>query len=154
MEKTKTFSTSREIPASVEQVFAAISDPERLARWWGPAGFTNVFNVCEFRVGGHWSYVMHGPNGGKHRNESVFEEIDAPRKIVIQHVSEPKYRLTIDLALSTAGTLVSWFQVFEDSGFACRVEHIVVPANEQNLDRLTAEVLRKSGCQGQVGRCP
>jgi hypothetical protein len=42
-----TFKTSREIPATVEQVFAAISDSERLARWWGPAGFTNTFNVCE-----------------------------------------------------------------------------------------------------------
>src|SRR5271170_926567 len=41
-EKTvTTFSTAREIPASIEQVFAAISDPQRLARWWGPSGFTN-----------------------------------------------------------------------------------------------------------------
>ena len=30
-----TFNTSREIPATVEQVFAAISDPERLARMVG-----------------------------------------------------------------------------------------------------------------------
>lgn len=37
--KTMTpFNTSREIPATMEQVFAAISNPERLARWWGPAG--------------------------------------------------------------------------------------------------------------------
>jgi uncharacterized protein YndB with AHSA1/START domain len=47
-----TFSTSHEIPATVEQVFAAISDPQRLARWWGPAGFTNTFNVFELRNGG------------------------------------------------------------------------------------------------------
>lgn len=47
-----TFNTSREIPATAEQVFAAISDPERLARWWGPAGFTNTFKVCEFKKGG------------------------------------------------------------------------------------------------------
>ncbi|WP_155898004.1 SRPBCC family protein [Allocoleopsis franciscana] len=38
-----TFKTSREIPATMEQVFAAISDSERLARWWEPAGFTNTF---------------------------------------------------------------------------------------------------------------
>jgi uncharacterized protein YndB with AHSA1/START domain len=34
-----TFSTSREIAASVSEVFAAISAPERLARWWGLRGF-------------------------------------------------------------------------------------------------------------------
>jgi uncharacterized protein YndB with AHSA1/START domain len=49
-----TFDTAREIPATVEQVFAAISDPERLAQWWGPAGFTNTFKVCEFKNGGRW----------------------------------------------------------------------------------------------------
>ena len=135
-----TFSTSREIPATVEQVFAAISHPERLARWWGPAGFTNTFSVCEFENGGRWSYVMHGPNGGNYPNESVFAEIESPAKIVIEHVSKPKYRLTIVLAPSAAGTLVSWSQAFEDSDVASRIEHIVVPANEQNLDRLSDEV--------------
>lgn len=140
-----TFSTSREIPATVEQVFAAISDPERLARWWGPAGFTNTFNVCEFKNGGRWSFVMHGPDGRSYPNENVFAEIEPPRKIVVQHVSEPKYRLTIVLAPSAVGTVVSWSQAFESSEVASRMERIVVPANEQNLDRLAAEVLREPG---------
>src|SRR5438552_1429584 len=58
-----TFRTSREIAAPLNQVFAAFSDTQRLARWWGPAGFTNTFNVCEFKSGGRWSFVMHGPDG-------------------------------------------------------------------------------------------
>jgi uncharacterized protein YndB with AHSA1/START domain len=33
-----TFTTSRQIPDTPAQVYAAISDPARLARWWGPAG--------------------------------------------------------------------------------------------------------------------
>ena len=138
-----TFSTSREIPATVDQVFAAFSHPERLARWWGPAGFTNTFSVCEFRNGGRWSYSMRGPDGRTYPNESVFAEIASPRKIVIHHVSEPKYRLTIVLASSAAGTVVSWSQAFESSKIASRLERVVVPANEQNLDRLSVEVLRK-----------
>jgi uncharacterized protein YndB with AHSA1/START domain len=140
-----TFKTSREIPAPVEQVFAAISDPERLAQWWGPADFTNTFNVCEFKSGGRWSFIMHGPNGANYPNENVFAEIEAPNKVVVQHVSEPKFCLTIALAASDTGTLVSWSQAFENSETASRIEHIVVPANEQNLDRLLAEVLRKPG---------
>jgi uncharacterized protein YndB with AHSA1/START domain len=136
-----TFNTSREIPANVEDVFAAFSDPERLARWWGPAGFTNTFNICEFTNGGRWSYVMHSPHGGNPKNESVFEKIEPLKKVVIQHVSEPKYRLTIDLVPSETGTVVSWSQEFENPDVASRIAKIVVPANEQNLDRLTAEVL-------------
>ncbi|HEY4415477.1 MAG TPA: SRPBCC domain-containing protein [Verrucomicrobiae bacterium] len=138
-----TFNTFREIPATVEQVFAAISDPERLARWWGPAGFTNTFNLCEFKNGGRWSFIMHGPNGSNYPNECMFSEVELLRKVVVQHVSEPKFRLTINLEPSSAGTLVSWSQAFESEEMARRVEAIVVPANEQNLDRLAAEVLRK-----------
>lgn len=138
-----TFKTSREIPATVDQVFAAISRPERLSRWWGPAGFTNTFQVCEFKKGGRWSFVMHGPDGKNYPNESVFAEIEAPKKVVIQHVSEPKFSLTIALAPSAKGTVVSWSQAFESAEIASRVEAIVVPANEQNLDRLTVEVLRQ-----------
>lgn len=124
----------------MEQVFAAFAQPERLARWWGPAGFTNTFKVCEFKTGGRWIYTMHGPDGRDYPNESVFAEI-SPAKIVIEHVCAPKYRLTVTLAPSPKGTLVSWLQAFESETVAKAIEHIVAPANEQNLDRLTAEVL-------------
>jgi uncharacterized protein YndB with AHSA1/START domain len=140
-----TFNTSRAIPATMEEVFAAIRDPERLSRWWGPAGFTNTFNVCEFKNGGRWSFIMHGPNGHSYPNENVFAEIESPKKVVVQHASEPKYRLTIMLVPSALGTVVSWAQAFESSDVASRLEHIVVPANEQNLERLSVEVLRKPG---------
>jgi uncharacterized protein YndB with AHSA1/START domain len=137
-----TFKTSRKISATVEQVFAAFQ-PERLARWWGPAGFTNTFSICEFKNGGRWSFTMHGPDGRNYPNANVFAEIEAPMKVVIQHTSEPKYRLTITLEPSAEGTVVFWAQVFESSEVARRIEHIVVPANEQNLERLSAEVLRQ-----------
>jgi uncharacterized protein YndB with AHSA1/START domain len=137
-----TFKTSRKIPATVEQVFAAFQ-PERLARWWGPAGFSNTFHICEFKTGGRWSFIMHGPDGRNYPNENVFAEIEAPLRIVIQHASEPKYLLTITLEPSPDGAVVFWAQAFESSEVACRMEHIVLPANEQNLDRLSAEVLRQ-----------
>ena len=138
------FVTSRLIAAPIEQVFAAFQ-PERLARWWGPAGFTNTFEVCEFRSGGQWDFVMHGPDGHDYPNESEFVEVAPPTRVVIQHVNEPRFQLTITLASSGAGTTVGWSQAFESAEVAKRVEHIVVPANEQNLDRMTAEVLRAQG---------
>jgi uncharacterized protein YndB with AHSA1/START domain len=136
-----TFQTSRDISASPDQVFAAFSDPRRLARWWGPAGFTNTFNVFEFKPGGRWEFVMHGPDGANYPNESVFAEIEPSAKVVVDHVAAPIFRLTVSLAPSADGTTVTWVQVFESAEVASRIEHIVIPANEQNLDRLTAEVL-------------
>ena len=137
-----TFRTSRQLPATPEQVFAALIDPVRLARWWGPAGFTNTFTVFEFKQGGRWSLTMHGPDGTNYPNEYVFAEVESPTNVVVEHVLEPRFRLTIALAPSAPGTIVSWAQAFESAETARRIEHIVVPANEQNLDRLAAEVLK------------
>ena len=136
------FITHRDLPAAPDAVHAAIADPARLARWWGPAGFANVFERCEFRPGGAWVYVMLGPDGKRYPNESVFETIEPGRRVVIRHVSQPRYRLTITLTPVADGTTrVGWEQVFDDARVAAGIAHIVEPANEQNLDRLTAEVL-------------
>lgn len=140
----RVFETSREIAASPEEVFAAFRDAPRLARWWGPDGFTNTFNIFEFVPGGRWSNTMHSPNGGNPQNESVFEVIEPPCKIVIRHVSLPIYRLTVNIAPTEEGSTVSWAQAFDDDDVALRIEKIVRPANEQNLDRLAAEVLSHS----------
>lgn len=137
----KTFNTSREIEASVEKVFAAF-DPERLPRWWGPAGFTNTSHICEVKTGGRWSLIMHGPNGVDYPNEYLFTEVEALKKVIIEHIQEPKFSLAINLSPSAKGTLVTWAQTFESSDVADKIEHIVVPANEQNLDKLVTEVIK------------
>jgi uncharacterized protein YndB with AHSA1/START domain len=135
-----TFQTTRDIAASPAEVFAAFASPQRLANWWGPDGFRNTFEVCEFRNGGAWNFTMHGPDGANYPNTSQFVEIDAPHKIVIDHTCAPFFRLTVALTDHDNATRVSWVQVFEDANVAAAVAHIVVPANAQNLNRLAAEV--------------
>lgn len=132
------FRSQRVLPYQPQAVFEAFARPELLARWWGPAGFTNTFEVFEFRPGGRWTFVMHGPDGSHHPNESTFLELHEPSKLVIQHLSPPRFVLTVTLAPHEAGTVISWAQAFEDSAVAVRIRHIVEPANEQNLDRLLA----------------
>jgi uncharacterized protein YndB with AHSA1/START domain len=134
------FTSTRNVHAAPAAVFAAIKDPTRLARWWGPNGFSNRFEVFEFQPGGRWDFDMVGPDGKVYPNESVFVSIEADHQVVIQHVCQPLFTLTIKLAPSTEGTLIHWEQVFADAAVADAVRHIVAPANEQNLDRLSAEV--------------
>ena len=88
--------------------------------------------------GGRWTFVMHGPDGSHHHNENVFLDVQPPSRVVVQHVSAPRFVLTVTLAPHDQGTSLIWVQVFEDASVAARVRHIVEPANEENLDRLAA----------------
>jgi len=131
-----TFRSHRLLLHPPRRVFEAFARPELLARWWGPDGFSNTFEVFEFRPGGRWKFVMQGPDGSNHPNENVFLTLDAPSTLVIQHVSAPRYVLTVTLDAHERGTTITWAQELEDSAVAARIKHIVEPANEQNLDRL------------------
>ncbi len=56
-------STERLLSATPRKVFSAFEQADLLAQWWGPSGFTNTFEQFEFKPGGRWVFVMHGPNG-------------------------------------------------------------------------------------------
>jgi hypothetical protein len=70
----------------------------------------------------------------------LIKELQPNHKVVIDHVCQPLFRLTVELVASALGTRVHWTQVFEDAAVAAAVAHIVESANDQNLARLTVEV--------------
>lgn len=137
------FVHSRLIDAPRERVFKAFSDPVHLARWWGPNGFSSTFSEFDFRPGGAWRFVMHGPDGTDYPNENVFKEVVAPERIVLEHISDNHhFEMTITLAVQGTQTVVGWRQVFDTAAERERIAKFVTEANEQNLDRLAAEVLK------------
>ncbi|MBI2380476.1 MAG: SRPBCC domain-containing protein [Gammaproteobacteria bacterium] len=81
---------SKRLTASPSEVFAAMSDPDRLARWWGPAGFRNSIHRFEFHPGGTWLLTMHGPDGKDYPNESRFTRIEADKVFAIEHFEPPR----------------------------------------------------------------
>jgi uncharacterized protein YndB with AHSA1/START domain len=135
-------STSRLLDAPREPVFNAFADPVRLARWWGPEGFTNTFHEFTLLPGGKWRFVMHGPDGTNYPNESVFIEILRGERIVFNHVSLPRFQMTITFEEYGGKTRVGWHQLFATPEECRRVAKFAVEANEQNLDRLEQEVAR------------
>lgn len=131
----------RVFEASPEQVYAAFIDPQRLARWWGPKGFSNSFETFEPRPGGDWRFVMHGPDGKHYPNHNVFSELVPGARIVFTHRSAPVFEMSIGLyARHPGSTLLLWRQRFEQAATRDAVAPFAIPANEENFDRLAAEL--------------
>jgi uncharacterized protein YndB with AHSA1/START domain len=131
----------RVIPLPREQVYAAFTDPQRLARFWGPNGFRSSFEEFDPRPGGHWRFVMHGPDGTHYPNHSVFTELTPPERIVFEHVSDEKFQMAMSFEeRGPAETLLVWRMRFETAQTRAAVAPVVVNANEENFDRLTAEL--------------
>jgi uncharacterized protein YndB with AHSA1/START domain len=128
----------RFIDAPPARVYDAFRDPLKLTRWWGPDGFTSTFETFDFRAGGKWKFVLHGPDGKDHPNLNEFVELVPDRRVRIHHVEGHWFELTVDLEPEGAGTRVRWRQEFADPEEYEAVRPYVVPANEQNLDRLAA----------------
>ena len=73
---------TRVIDAPRALVFKAWTEPEQVARWWGPQGFTTTFCDMDIRPGGTFRFCMRSPAGTDHWKRGVYREIVAPERIV------------------------------------------------------------------------
>ena len=128
---TKTFN------APVEWVWEMWADPEHIAQWWGPNGFTTTVHQMDFKEGGEWLLTMHGPDGKHYPNKAVFKEIVPLKKIMFEHFN-PDFVTTVNFEAKGKTTLMRWTMVFENP----EMLEIVVKAHKadeglkQNAEKL------------------
>lgn len=135
--------STRVVAAPPGRVFEAFRDPARLARWWGPKGFTNTFREFDLRPGREWNFIMHGPDGTDYRNRSVFVEVVPPGRVVLDHLETMhRFRMTIRFDEHFGNTQVVWRMRFDTPEECAKVKAFAGDANEQNFDRLEAELAR------------
>jgi uncharacterized protein YndB with AHSA1/START domain len=135
--------SSRIVTASQELVFKAWTDPDHLKNWWGPKGFTNTFNEFDLRPGGRWKFVMHAPEQGNFQNECEFFKIEKPREIAWIRISKPLFNIvaTFDKEADNQ-TKIVFRMVFETAEECAKLRPYVVDKNEENFDRLEAELVK------------
>jgi uncharacterized protein YndB with AHSA1/START domain len=104
---------TRLLNAPIELVWKVWTNPEHIAKWWGPNGFTNTINKMDMKPGGEWDLVMHGPDGTDFKNKSIFREIVLHKKIVYEHTSAPKFISTIDFEERGKQTFIKWNMLFD-----------------------------------------
>ncbi|AHG01738.1 hypothetical protein HALLA_00170 (plasmid) [Halostagnicola larsenii XH-48] len=73
---------NRTFDAPREAVWAAWTDPEQLAEWWGPAEFTVPDCEIDARPGGAFHVDMEGPDGTIYPGTGEFLEVEEPAHMV------------------------------------------------------------------------
>ena len=135
--------SSRIFNFSRELTFRAWSEPEHLKNWWGPAGFTNTFNEFDFRVGGKWSFIMHGPEKGNYPNECEFIKIEKPSLIAWKRYSKPLFQVLATFEeISKEQTKIVFKMLFTSAEESNKLRPFVVDKNEENFDKLENELIK------------
>jgi uncharacterized protein YndB with AHSA1/START domain len=132
--------------ASIDLIWEVWSNPEHIANWWGPNGFTNTIHKMDFQEGGEWRFTMHGPDGTNYPNRSIFREIIPFKKIVFEHFN-PHFIATILFEAKGEEIFLDWSALFDTA----EMHEIIVKAHKadegqkQNLDRLEAYLSKLHG---------
>ncbi len=135
--------SSRIVNASIEIVYSAWSKPENLKNWWGPAGFTNTFNEFDFREGGKWSFIMHGPDKGNYANECEFIKINNPSLIAWKRYSKPLFQVVVTFEeVFEAKTQIIFKMLFNSPKECDKIKKFVIDKNEEVFDRLENELIK------------
>jgi uncharacterized protein YndB with AHSA1/START domain len=98
--KPNELSLIRIYDADIKDVWDAWTDPKKVAKWWGPRGFTLTTHSKELKVGGIWHYTMHGPDGVDYPNKTLYHEVEKYSRLVYDHGGyderKPLFKVTVD----------------------------------------------------------
>jgi len=142
---------SRVIDAPRELVFEAFTEVRHLSQWWGPEGFSTTTQSFEFRVGGEWGFVMHGPDGTDYSEWITWTEITPPERIALVHGEsrdDPNaFESVLTFTAGGAGTRIEMRTVFptkEVHDEAVEKYHAIEGGQQTliNMDAYVTEIAR------------
>jgi uncharacterized protein YndB with AHSA1/START domain len=100
----------RRFNASPAKVYAAWTDPQMIARWFGPAGVEHVEASTDLRVGGRYHITMKVP-GDQHDIYGLYREITPNQKLVFtwawKSTPERESLVTVTFKPDGDGTVVT-----------------------------------------------
>lgn len=137
---------SRTIDAPPVLVFEAFTEVRHLSQWWGPDGFTTTTRSFEFRAGGQWDFVMHGPDGTDYQEWISWTEIAPPDRIALLHGESPgdpnAFESVITFAPDGAATRIEMRTVFPTKELRDEVveKYHAIEGGQQTLSHLAAYV--------------
>lgn len=103
----------RVFAASAQDLWSALTDPARVALWYGGDGFSNPHCEMDVRVGGIWSHVMRTPDGTEHSLRFRFTRVEPPHILAWRDAADSSGPLNlVRLEEAPGGTLLRFEATF------------------------------------------
>jgi uncharacterized protein YndB with AHSA1/START domain len=139
---------TRVYDAPVAAVWAAWTDLEQVAKWWGPRGFTITTHSKDLRVGGHWRYTMHGPDGVDYPNVTLYHVVEPLQTLEYDHGGSddrpPLFRVRATFAESDGQTTMHLvFRLATPEAAVAIAGHIRKAGGNATWDRLAEHLLEE-----------
>lgn len=96
---------SRVFNAPRQLVFEAMTRPEHVQKWYGLRSHTMSLCEIDLRPGGAWRYVVQAEDGSEHGFSGVYQEIEAPARLVYSEGYEamPGHDYLVTVTLTEEG---------------------------------------------------
>lgn len=136
---------TRIFDAPRDLMFEVWTNPQHLAHWWGPNGFTITTHEMNFKPGGSWKFTMHGPNNMDFPNLVVYKEIVKPERLVWNHSADENenpgdFESTVTFEAIGEKTKITMRMVFRTKEEKDMVveKYGAIEGNTQTMNRLEA----------------
>lgn len=103
----------RVLPAPRALIFKLHSEPDHLARWWGPRGFRVPSIVVDLRVGGQYRIAMQPPDGDPFFLAGEFRRVEPPAQSTEVGVDQGPFLTEARRALHTQGWTETLDRLYE-----------------------------------------
>ncbi|HBZ10704.1 MAG TPA: ATPase [Bacillus bacterium] len=134
---------NRVFNAPRELVWKAWTEPEHIVNWWGPKGFSIKTSEIDIRPGGHWRFIMKGPDGVDFPNRISFHEIVKPERIVYTSSDDVEddpgqFQTIVTLFEQDNKTVLTMRMIFPSAEIREKVvkEYGAIEGASQTLERL------------------
>jgi uncharacterized protein YndB with AHSA1/START domain len=134
----------RSFAAPKSKVWQYYTTAELLDLWWAPAPYKAITKSFDFTPGGHWHYIMQGPDASDaHHCINVYKTIDAENSFTaFDGFANPDWTINNDLPGS------DWEVTFTQNGDMTDMKMVLTTKDKAGLDTLIEMGMKEGYNQG------
>lgn len=141
--ETNQLIAERSFAASKSRVWEYYTTAELLEKWWAPEPYKAVTKSFDFKEGGHWHYIMQGPEGDAHYCLNDYKTIQPEESFTARDAFANE-----DWSVKTDMPGSDWEVTFTEHDGVTDVKVVLTCASREDLTTLETMGMKEGFNQG------